>query len=53
MIVHCLGSLFRSLFMDTIHEHCSQGLKKKKEYKNFKTFLVYDLIYRMSTLHLL
>ena len=37
--------------MDTIHEHCSLGLKKK--YKNFKNFLVYDLIYSVYvTLHM-
>ena len=38
--------------MDTVHEHCSQGLKKK-EYKIFKIFLVYDFIYEIFILHLL
>ena len=38
--------------MNTVHEHCSQGFKKK-EYKNFKNFLVYDLIYGIFILHLL
>ena len=38
--------------MDTVHEHCSQG-KKKKSTKIFKNFLVYDLIYGMSILRLL
>ena len=29
-------SLFGSLFMGTVHKHCSQGFKKKKkEYKKF------------------
>ena len=37
--------------MDTVHEHCSQG--KKKKYKIFKNFLVYDLIYKIFILHLL
>ena len=45
-------SLFGSLFMDTVHEHCSQGFKKK-EYKNFKNFIVYDLIYKIFILKLL
>ena len=43
-------SLFGSLFMDTVHEHCSQG---KKKYKIFKNFLVDDLIYEIFILHLL
>ena len=50
--VHCLQSLFGSLFMDTVHEHCSQ-VKKKKEYKIFKNFLVVDSIYKIFILHLL
>ena len=33
--------------MSTIHE------VKKKEYKNFKNFLVYDLIYGIFILHFL
>ena len=37
--------------MDTVHEHCSQGLKKR--YKNFKNFLGGDLIYEIFMLHLL
>ena len=37
--------------MDIVHEHCSQG--KKKDYKNFKNFLVCDLIYGIFILHLL
>ena len=44
-------SLFGSLFMDTVHEHCSQG--KKKNYKIFKNFLGGDLIYEIFILHLL
>ena len=28
-----------------------RDFKKKKKYKNFKNFLVYDLIYVMFTLH--
>ena len=41
--------------MDTVHEHCSRGLKKKKkkEYKKNKIFVVYDLIYGMFVLHYL
>ena len=42
MIVHCLGSLF----VDTVHEHCSEG-KKKRVQNFFKYFLVYDLIYEI------
>ena len=38
--------------MDTVHEHYSQGLKKK-EYKNFKNFLRGDLIYEIFISHLL
>ena len=38
--------------MDTVHEHCSQG-KKKKEYKIFKNFLMYDLKYKIFILKLL
>ena len=26
--VHCSESLFRTLFMDTVHEHCSRGFQK-------------------------
>ena len=52
----CNSALFRvtvwTLFMDTIHEQCSKGLKKK-EYKNFKNFLVCDLIYEIFVLRLL
>ena len=44
-------SPFGSLFMDTVHEHCSQG--KKKEYKILKNFLGGDLIYEIFILHLL
>ena len=29
-VVHCLGSLF----METVHQHCSWALLKKKKYKN-------------------
>ena len=36
--------------MDTVHEHCSQG---KKKYKNFNNFLGGDLIYEIFILHLL
>ena len=39
--------------MDTVHEHCSQGFEKKKEYKIFTNFLVYDLIYGIFILRLL
>ena len=38
--------------MDTVQEHCSQG-KKKTSIKNFKIFLVCDLIYEIFILHLL
>ena len=34
--------------MNTVH-----GDKKKKEYKIFKNFLVYDFIYEIFILHLL
>ena len=37
--------------MDTVHEHCSRGLKKK--YKKVKFLFVYDLIYDMFVLHYL
>ena len=30
-IVHCSGHCFGTLFMDTVHEHCSQGFKKKTQ----------------------
>ena len=39
-------------FMDTVHDHCSRG-KKKKSTKNFKNFLVCNLIYEIFILHLL
>ena len=40
--------------MDTVHEHCSQGKKKKlQKHKNFKNFLRGDLIYEIFLLHLL
>ena len=39
--------------MDNVHEHYSQGFQKKKEYKNFKSFLMYDLIYKIFILHLI
>ena len=49
--VHCLGSLFGycswTLFMSTVHR------VKKKEYKNFKNFLVYDLKNEIFILKLL
>ena len=38
--------------MDTVHEHCSQDVKKK-EYKIFKIFIVCDLIYKIFILKLL
>ena len=28
--VHCFQSLFGTLFMNTVHEHCSRGFQKKK-----------------------
>ena len=28
--VHCSESLFGTLFMDTVHEHCSRGFQKNK-----------------------
>ena len=35
--VHCSESLFGTLFIDTVHEHCSRGLKKiKKKYFKMK-----------------
>ena len=34
--------------MDTVQEHYLKG--KKKKYKNFKNFLVYDLKYEIFTL---
>ena len=37
--------------MDTIHEHCSHIFLKI--YKNFKMFLVYDLIYGIFILRFL
>ena len=43
--VHCLQSLFGSLFMKTVH-------RVKKKYKNFKNFLVYVLIYEIFILKL-
>ena len=39
-----------TLFMNTVHRNL---LKKKKEYKIFKIFLVYDLIYEIFLLKLL
>ena len=40
--------------MDTVHEQCSQGKKKKKkEHKIFKNCLVYDLKYEIFILKLL
>ena len=38
--------------MDTVHRDLPKK-KKKKEYKNFKIFLVGDLIYKIFILHLL
>ena len=35
----CDSALFRALFMDTVHEHCSQGKEKKKSTKFLKNFL--------------
>ena len=46
-------SMFGSLFMDTVHEHSSQDVKKKKNYKSCKIFLVCDLIYKIFILKLL
>ena len=37
---HCLDTVSWTLFMNTVHNK-----KKKKEYRNFKNFLVCDLIY--------
>ena len=42
--VHCSGSLFMTLFMNTVH----RDLKKK--YKNFKKIFVYDLKYNIFIL---
>ena len=41
-----------TLFMNTIHGHCSQGFEKKK-YKNFKIFLGGNLKYEIFILKLL
>ena len=38
--------------MDTIHEHCSLGLKKKRNKKN-KIFVAYDLMYEIIVFHYL
>ena len=43
---HCLGNCSWTLFMNTVH-------RDKKKYKNFKKFLVYDLIYGIFILCLL
>ena len=45
--VYYFESLFRPLFMDTVHEHCSRGTKK------IKFLFVDDLIYGMFVLHYL
>ena len=43
-----------TLFMDTVHEHFSQGFEKKKtEYKKFKNFLGGNLKYEIFILKLL
>ena len=31
--------------MDTVHEHCSRGFRKKKSIKKIKFLFEYDLIY--------
>ena len=41
-----------STVSESLFEHCSQDFSKKK-YKNFKNFLMYDLIYKIFILHLL
>ena len=43
-----------TLFMDIVHEHCSQGFEKKNtEYKKFKNFLGGNLKYEIFILKLL
>ena len=49
-----------TLFMDTVHGHCSQGFEKKKTKQNkkrvqkiLKNFLRGDLKYEIFILHLL
>ena len=44
---HCLEHCSWTLFMSNVHK------VKKKEYKNFKNFLVYDLINGIFILHYL
>ena len=48
---HCLGNCSWTLFMNTVHRDLQK--KKKKKYKIFKNFLVYDLIYVIFILKLL
>ena len=54
--VHYTKSLFRSLFMNTVLEHCSRGFKKKQVKLNkikYFFFVKYDLIYGIIVLHYL
>ena len=55
------GLLFGHCFMETVHEHCSQGFEKKIKIKIistwyvkiFENFLVGDLIYKIFIWRLL
>ena len=58
---HCFESLFGTLFMNTVHEHCSRSfknnnntIKENKILNEIKIFFVaYDLIYGIIVSHYL
>ena len=50
-LVYCSESLFETLFMKTVHKHCSRGFEKKILNEFF--FVAYDLIYELIVLHYL